>query len=242
MVNMKAEHPDTERVREIYRRISEAAKNWTPTTLSYYKGQPFKALIASMLSAQTREEQTFIAMNNLFELADNAEDMAKLTDEQITQAIRPVMYWESKVRYVRDIAEKVAANGGVVPQTLDELMAYKGVGWKVAVLTLAVGYGVDTDITVDVHVARVGRRLGLVSPETAKHPPKVSDALKEILPREYWSEWNGLMVQFGREVCKPTYPQCATCLVRDLCPQVGVVQIAPGKFKEGDYMEGKAKR
>jgi endonuclease III len=222
-------------VREIYRRISEAAKNWPPTTLSYYKNQPFKALIASMLSAQTREEQTFAAMNALFELADNPDDMVKLTDEQIAGAIRPVMYWEPKVRYVRDIAEKVAVNGGVVPQTLEELMEYKGVGWKVAVLTLATGYGVDTDITVDVHVARIGRRLGLVKPETEKYPPKVNEELKKVLPREYWSTWNALMVQFGREVCKPTYPQCRTCLVRDLCPQIGVIETSPGRFKEASY-------
>jgi endonuclease III len=223
------------RVREIHDRIEAAAKNWPPTTLSYYKDQPFKALVASMLSAQTREEQTFIAMNNLFALADNPYDMMKLTDEQLIQAIRPVMYWESKVRYVRDIAEKVAANGGVVPKTLDELMEYKGVGWKVGVLTLAVGYGVYEDITVDVHVARAGRRLGLVRPET-KQPPKVNDELKQILPREYWPDWNFLMVAFGREVCRPTYPLCATCIVRDLCPQVGVIEIAPGRYKEGDYM------
>jgi endonuclease III len=224
------------RIREIYRRIDAAAKNWTPTTLSYYKGQPFKALVAAMLSAQTREEQTFAAMNALFELADNPDDMLALTDEQITKAIRPVMYWESKVRYVRDIAQGVVNNGGVVPRTIEELMEYKGVGWKVAVLTLATGYGIDEDITVDVHVARIGRRLGLVKPETEKHPPKVNEELKLVIPRGYWSTWNGLMVQFGREVCKPTYPQCAKCLVRDLCPQVGVVETSPGRFKEAGYM------
>jgi len=227
---------DTEtRVRELYRRIDAAAKNWTPTTLSYYKGQPFKALIAAMLSAQTREEQTFAAMNALFTLADNPDDMLKLTDDQIAGAIQPVMYWQSKVRYVRDIAQRVADNGGVVPRTIDELTAYKGVGWKVAVLTLATGYGIDADITVDVHVARIGRRLGLVKPDT-KQPPKVNEELKQAIPREYWATWNGLMVQFGREVCKPTYPQCAACLVRDLCPQVGVVETSPGRFKEGDYL------
>src|SRR5574338_53997 len=156
---------ESARIREIYERINDAAKNWPPTTLSYYKSQPFKALIAAMLSAQTREEQTFLAMNNLFALADNPDDMLKLTDEQITEAIRPVMYWENKRKYVRDIAERVAANGGVVPNTLEELMEYKGVGWKVAVLTLAVGYGRTEDITVDVHVGRIGKRLGLVNPD-----------------------------------------------------------------------------
>src|SRR5262249_44515999 len=154
----------------------------------------FKALIAAMLSAQTREEQTFAAMNALFKLADNPDDMLKLTDKQIAEAIHPVQYWESKVRYVRDIAQGVANNGGVVPRTIEGLTEYKGVGWKVAVLTLATGYGIYDDITVDVHVARIGRRLGLVKPET-KQPPKVNEELKKILPRDYWRDWNALMVQ-----------------------------------------------
>jgi endonuclease-3 len=222
---------DETRVEAIYQRISEAAKNWTPTTLSYYDGQPFKALIASMLSAQTREEQTFAAMNALFALADNPADMLALTDEQITQAIRPVMYWESKVHYVRDICEGVLANGGVVPRTIDELTQLKGVGWKVAVLTLAVGYHIYEDITVDVHVARIGKRLGLVNPAT-KQPPKINDELKQVLPRAFWPYWNGLMVQFGREVCKATYPQCATCLIFELCPRVNVVEISPNRYKD----------
>ncbi len=223
-----------DRVREIYRRISELSPTWTPTTLSYYDEQPFKALVAAMLSAQTREEQTFAAMNALFALADNPADMVKLTDEQIATAIRPVMYWESKVRYVRDIAEKVLANGGVVPQTVEELTEYKGVGWKVAVLTLAVGYHIYDNITVDVHVARIGKRLGLVNADT-KQPPKINEELKLVLPREFWPTWNGLMVQFGREVCQPTYPKCATCPIFDLCPRINVIQTAPNRYKDAGY-------
>lgn len=226
---------EQERIRTIYERLTEAGKKWEPTTQSYFVGQPFKALIAAMLSAQTREEQTMAAMNALLKLADNPFDMAKLSDAQLSEAIRPVAYAESKVRYLRDIIEKVAANGGEVPRTVEELVEYKGVGWKVAVLTLATAYGIYEDITVDVHVARIGRRLGLVTP-AIKDPPKVNDALKLILPRDMWPYWNALMVQFGRAVCQPTYPKCAGCLLRDLCPQVGVVEVGRGRFKEADYM------
>ncbi|GAB4517001.1 MAG: endonuclease III [Anaerolineae bacterium] len=213
--------PTEARVREIYRRLSIAAEHWDKTSLSYFEGQPFKALIAAMLSAQTREEHTLAAANALFALAETPEAMAQLSPEAITKAIRRVMYWERKVLYVQDIARQVTANGGVVPRTVDELIVYKGVGWKVAVLTLAVGYGIYDDITVDVHVARIGVRLGLVDPGI-KQPPKVNDALKQVIPREYWPYWNGLMVQFGREVCLPTYPRCPTCPLRDLCPRIGV--------------------
>jgi len=226
---------EADRIQTIYERLSEAGEKWEPTTLSHFEGQPFKALVASMLSAQTREEQTMAAMNALLKLADNPFDMLNLSDDQLREAIRPVAYAESKLRYLRDIIKKVAANNGEVPRTIEELVAYKGVGWKVAVLTLATGYGIYDDITVDVHVARIGRRLGLVKPEI-KDPPKVNDALKLILPRVMWPYWNGLMVQFGRAVCLPTYPKCASCLVRELCPRVGVVEIGRGRFKEGDYM------
>ena len=214
---------DEAAIQEIYRRIDETAEeqNWERTSLSYYENQPYKALIAGMLSAQTREENTTEASEALFALADTPEAMARLTEAQIAVAIRPVRYWESKVRYVQDIAQKVAANGGKVPQTVEELMDYKGVGWKVAVLTLAVGYGIYDNITVDVHVARIGMRLGLFDPEI-KQPPKINEALKQVLPRELWPYWNGLMVRFGRAICLPRYPRCPICPVNDLCPKIGV--------------------
>jgi endonuclease-3 len=211
------------RVREIYERIQAAAQKWEPTTLSYFVGQPFKALVTSMLSAQTREEHTLAAANALFALADNPFDMLKLTDEQVLNAIKRVSYPLVKVNYVRDICEKLAARGGDVPQTIDELTAMKGVGWKVAVLTLAIAYGRTEDITVDVHVLRIAIRMGLIPRET-KQPPRANDLLKLALPRDLWAEWNGLMVQFGRAICTPTYPKCKICPVKDLCPKVGVEQ------------------
>ena len=217
--------PDEQaRVREIFDRLTRESERWDPTSLSYFKDQPFKALIAAMLSAQTREEQTTAAANRLFALADNAFDMVNLSDAQIGDAIRGVAYPEPKLRYVRDIAERVAANGGKVPETVEELMEYKGVGWKVAVLTLAMGYGRTEDITVDVHVGRIGKRLGLI-PESVKQPPKMNEALKQKLPRAMWPTWNALMVMFGRNVCLPTYPRCPKCPLNDLCPKLGVTAV-----------------
>ncbi len=212
---------ERERAREIYRRIVAVSGGWEPTALSYYEGQPFKALVASMLSAQTREEHTIAATRALFALADNPSDMLKLTDEQILGAIRRVNYPLVKAGYLRDISTKLVERGGDVPETIEALMALKGVGWKVAVLTLAVAYGRTEDITVDVHVLRISIRMGLIPRET-KQPPRANELLKLVMPRELWGEWNGLMVQFGRAICTPTYPKCKICPVRDLCPRIGV--------------------
>lgn len=227
---------EAERIREIYRRVEQAAKNWPTTSLDYFQGRPFRALIAGMLSAQTREEQTLAAARALFALADNPYDMLKLTDAQILQAVRPVSYFQNKAQYVRAICVRlVEVYDGVVPHTLDDLMSFRGVGWKVAVLTREVGFDIHDDITVDIHVNRISKRLGLVSP-TVKQPEKINVALKQVLPAEFWAHWNSYMVQFGREVCKPTYPQCATCFLRDLCPRIGVVETAPGRFKNETYL------
>lgn len=214
---------EIDRINTIFARLQAAAEGWERTSLSHFVGQPFKALIAGMLSAQTREEQTLEASYALFALADNPHDMTHLSDEQILAAIKPVSYARSKVAYVRDIAEKIAANDGVVPDTLDGLMALKGVGWKVAALTLAVAFGRTDLITVDVHVLRISQRLGLIDP-SIKVPRKAGDALQTVLPRAIWPYWNALMVRFGRNVCLPTYPRCPACPVNDLCPKIGVKQ------------------
>jgi endonuclease-3 len=226
---------ENEHIDEIYRRLIEAAEDWPITTLDHYQGQPFKALIAGMLSAQTREEQTLQAAETLFALADNPAAMLALSDDQILEAVRPVTYYHNKAGYVREICQRlIAVNGGEVPQDLDALMAYRGVGWKVAVMTREVAFDIHEDITVDVHVNRISKRLGLVDP-AVKQPARINETLKALLPRNYWARWNPLLVIFGREVCKPTYPQCVSCFLNDLCPRVGVVETRPGQFKNADF-------
>ncbi len=212
---------DEARIHEIYRRLSALRHNWYPTSLSHFVGEPFKALIAGMLSARTREEQTDLAAARLFALADNPQDMLRLPEDTVREAIRSVAFYRVKARRVLGICQRLAADDGAVPEDLDALMALPGVGWKVAVLTRLIGFGHDDQICVDTHVDRISKRLGLVDP-AIKQPRRIGEALKAVLPAEYRATWNGLMVQFGREVCKPVYPQCETCPIRDLCPRVGV--------------------
>ena len=148
--------------------------------------QPFRTLIASMLSARTREEDTRSAIHHLFNLADNPADMLKLSDEQILNAIGTVTYPVSKVPYVRGICERlVEKHDGEVPKKLDDLTALSGVGWKSAVLTQWIAFGIAEEICVDVHVARIGKRLGLANPKTSQ-PQKISKELMQVIPEKLW--------------------------------------------------------
>lgn len=217
--------PDRERPRMIFEHLKAIAeeKHWELTAVQEASAlnDPFRVLMAGMLSARTREEDTRAATNKLFELASTPQAMATLSEGQVAMAISAVTFAENKVGYVQEIARRISENDGYVPRTMDELTALPGVGWKTAVLTLWMAFGIAEEICVDVHVARIGQRLGFVNPTTT-NPQKVSQELMAILPQEIWGPWNPLMVRFGRTTCYPSRPACPRCPVLKLCPQIGI--------------------
>lgn len=214
---------ETERARRIYEILSEASVDWATTAVQETResGNPFRTLIASMLSARTREEETREASEALFKLADEPDEMKNLSLAQVTEAIKPVQYHERKAGQILEISRMLSEQGGEVPHTVEALTQLPGVGWKSAVLTLWIAFGIADEITVDVHVARIGKRLGFV-PESMKSPEVISKKLMGIIPKDLWGPWNPLMVRFGKEVCFYDVPNCSGCPVYDLCPRVGV--------------------
>lgn len=214
-------HEDAARAREIYQRLNDPAQPREKTTVELYAGQPFRVLLAGMLSARTREEDTLTAMKRLLALADSPQTMKDLPVGNILKAIDCVTYPGNKAQYVRQLCEKLTEAGGEVPRTVEELVQYPGVGWKVAVLTLWLAYGLAPEICVDVHVGRIGKRLGMVNPQT-EDPQKISRELMQIIPRELWGGWNPTIVAHGRATCYPEKPACSRCPLSDLCPKVGV--------------------
>lgn len=215
---------EPERAREIMRRLNpKGSVQREQTAVEEVRRQPFRSLMGSMLSARTREEDTRDALRNLFTLADTPETMQHLTYEQVLEAIRGVTYPEPKANYVLGISRLLAEKGGAVPQTVAELTELPGVGWKSAVLTLWMAYGIAEEICVDVHVGRIGQRLGFVK-STTKQPEKISRELMAIVPKELWGPWNPTMVAFGRSTCYPTVPACPRCPLKDICPKLGVTK------------------
>ncbi len=200
--------------------------NWDTTAVQKTReqGSPFRSLISSMMSARTREEDTDEATRNLFALADNPADMLKLSDEQISKSIATVTYYQTKIGYIRESCKiLIEKHKGEVPQDLASLIDLPGIGWKTATLTQWIAFGIAEEICVDVHVARIGKRLGLVNPKT-KQPQKVSKELMQTVPDSLWGVWNPMMVRFGREICFPSNPNCSDCPLNDICPQIGVTE------------------
>jgi endonuclease-3 len=190
-------------------------------TLAQERRDPFRVLVATILSLRTQDPVTEAAARRLFALADTPEALARLPVRRIERAIYPVGFYRTKARRLRAIARRlIEDHGGRVPDRLEDLLALDGVGRKTANLVITLGFG-RPGICVDTHVHRISNRLGWVATRT---PEQTERALRERLPRRWWIPLNRLLVLFGQKVCTPTSPRCSLCPLRDGCPRKGVTR------------------
>ncbi len=184
-----------------------------------FKKNPYRILVSCILSLRTKDKTTIEASERLFEAADSPQKMMQLSAPRIRKLIYPVGFYRNKARVILELSRRlVKERFGKVPDTLDELLEYKGVGRKTANLVLGLGFGIPS-ICVDTHVHRISNRLGWVH---AKNPSQTEDALKKIVPRKHWIELNTLFVAFGQNVCVPISPFCSRCYVYACCKRRNV--------------------
>lgn len=184
---------------------------------------PFRILIAAVLSARTRDTATEIAARQLFRRARTPKAFLQLSEREIAQLIHPVGMYPTKARWLKQIAQLLLErHGGRVPRSLEDLLTLPGVGRKVANLVCGLAFRLPA-ICVDTHVHRISNRLGLVR---TRRPEETEQALEEILPRGLWIRWNDLLVTWGQNVCVPVSPRCSGCVLnhKNLCPRIGVQQ------------------
>jgi endonuclease III len=206
----------------VIRRLRQSAPRWAPTALTVVAERdrdPFRVLIACILSLRTQDTTTGPASDRLFAEAATPETMLTLASGRIERLIYPVGFYRTKTRVIlgicRDLIERFA---GRVPDTIDELLTLDGVGRKTANLVVTLGYG-KPGICVDTHVHRISNRLGYVR---TGHPEETEMALRAKLPRRHWIGYNDLLVSFGQNVCTPLSPRCSICPVSSFCRKVGV--------------------
>jgi endonuclease III len=181
---------------------------------------PFEVLIATMLSAQTRDAVTAAATARLFRVARTPRTVAKLSENQIEKLIYPVSFYRHKAKHVKETCRLLADRfGGRVPGTMEELLMLPGVGRKTANLVLILSFKSLKNICVDTHVHRISNRLGWVRTRT---PDETEQALYEATHPRWWPYINLYLVTWGQNVCKPLYPRCDVCVIREHCARVGV--------------------
>ncbi|CAN5716604.1 endonuclease III [soil metagenome] len=191
-----------------------------------HKEDPFQVLIATMLSAQTRDAVTHAAALRLFKAARTPRAMARLEVKEIERLIYPVSFYRNKAVYVKETCERIVHEyGGRVPSTMAELLTLPGVGRKTANLVLILAHRSAENICVDTHVHRISNRLGWVRTRT---PDETEAALYAAAERKWWPVVNLYLVTWGQNVCRPVYPLCGSCVLMDVCPRIGVEKVGRG--------------
>ena len=175
---------------------------------------PYLVLIACILSLRTNDLTTYPATLRMLEIGKEPKDFAYCDPERLTKAIYPVGFYKNKAKQIIELSRIIVEElDNKVPDTIEDLIKFNGVGRKTANLVLAKGFGIPA-ICVDVHVHRICNRLGYVK---TKNPEETEFALREKLPIKHWLDINTLLVTHGQNVCKPIKPQCDICPIKDYC-------------------------
>jgi len=185
---------------------------------------PFQILIATLLSARTQDATTHAASTRLFRRARTPRSVSAIPVREIERLIYPVSFYRNKARHVKACCEMLLTRfGGRVPATLDELVSLPGVGRKTANLVMILAFKSRRNICVDTHVHRIANRLGWVHTRT---PDETEHALYRATDARWWPYINLYLVTWGQNVCRPVYPRCPACAIRDLCPRIGVTAVS----------------
>ena len=175
---------------------------------------PYLVLIGCILSLRTNDKTTYPATLRMLDLAKTPEQMAKVKVEDLAQAIYPVGFYENKAKQIIELSRQIVEElDGKVPDEIEDLIKFNGVGRKTANLVLAKGFNKHA-ICVDVHVHRIFNRLGYIK---TKNPEETEFALRKKLPIKYWLDINTLMVTHGQNICKPQKPNCTECPIAQWC-------------------------
>ena len=213
------EKSDIHEVVDILRRLVSQWKVPVVGRVSGSPPNPFLVLISCILSLRTQDKTTDQAARKLFRLADNPQSMLRLAPQQIEKAIYPVGFYRNKARTILQVSEQLIQKyNSQVPDKINELLKFKGVGRKTANLVVTLGYA-KPGICVDTHVHRICNRWGYVKTLT---PEETEFALREKLPAQYWIEFNHLLVAMGQNFCRPISPKCDLCSLSKFCRKVGV--------------------
>lgn len=183
------------------------------TALDY--ADPWQLLVATVLSAQTTDENVNNVTPALFARWPHPEDLAVAAPDAVEEVVYSTGFYRQKTKSILALAADVVERfGGEVPRSLEDMVTLRGVGRKTASVVLAEAWG-DPAIAVDTHVNRVSNRLGLTE---NTDPTKIEADLKGLFLRGTWAGVSMRIIQFGRDVCDARKPRCWECPLRDRCP------------------------
>lgn len=181
-----------------------------------YEGDPWKLLVMGRLSAQCTDARVNVVCKELFAKYPNAEALAEAELSDIEEIIKPCGLYRMKAEGIYESSKLLIEKyGGRLPDTMEELLTFPGVGRKIANLLLGDVFGKEA-IVCDTHCIRICGRLGMYS-EKLRDPVKIEFILRDLIDLSEGSDFCHRIVLFGREICTARSPRCEECPLRDLC-------------------------
>jgi endonuclease-3 len=188
------------------------------STCALRHGSPFQLLVATILSAQTTDLVVNQVTPALFARWPTPAALAAADEAHVGAVIQAIGLWRSKARNLVAAARMLVTDfGGDVPRTVGGLVRLPGVGRKTATAVLGTAYGIAAGVTVDTHMLRIHRLLGL---SRASSADRMTRELEQIVPRAAWTTYTHRIIDHGRLVCVARRPRCGVCVLaqRGLCP------------------------
>jgi endonuclease-3 len=197
------------------------AKEYPDAECALHHQNPLQLLIATILSAQCTDARVNLVTPDLFARYPTAKSYATANPEELEKAIQSTGFFRNKARNIIACCKQIVEEyGGDIPRTMEELVGLPGVGRKTANVILGNAFDVP-GITVDTHVGRLSRRLGLTRETPAE---KVERDLMNLIPAKNWTMFSHHMIFHGRRVCYARKPMCSQCVLAKFCPKIGVTQ------------------
>jgi len=206
-----------ERAKAIFQRLHQA---YPGARCALDHTNAYQLLVATILSAQCTDARVNMVTPAFFARYPAPEDLARAGQSEVEELIRSTGFFRNKARSLVGMAQAlVAEHHGEVPRSMEELRLLPGVGRKTANVILGNAFGINEGITVDTHVTRLSRLLGLTRDDD---PVRIEQDLMPLFPRDDWAMLSHLLILHGRQVCIARRPRCTDCVVADLCPSAAV--------------------
>lgn len=200
--------------------LGRLKREYPEARCALHHGDAYQLLVATILSAQCTDARVNMVTPAFFARYPSPEALARADREEVEELIRSTGFFRNKTRSLIGMAQALAADHrGEVPRTMEELRVLPGVGRKTANVVLGNAYGINEGVTVDTHVTRLSRLLGLTRHDD---PVKIEQDLMPLFPREEWALLSHLLIFHGRQVCIARRPRCPECVLADLCPSAAV--------------------
>ncbi len=216
--------PNQKEISEAIKILQEYLSQYRKTTLNREskdkkRYSPYQTLISCLLSLRARDEVTEIISENLFQVAKTPEEMLKIPEKELKKIIFKSGHYNKKAEAIRHVSKELIEKfNSEVPDTKEELESIKHIGPKTANIVLAFSFNKQV-LPIDTHCHRIPNRIGWIKTKT---PEESEQELMKIIPKEYWQDFNGIFVLFGKKVCLPISPLCSQCPIKDYCKKIGV--------------------